>query len=54
MNNGLHKLTDDDVRKMREFFKVKRFSQRQLTAIFKISQTAVRFVLHGITWKHIT
>lgn len=48
--NGRHKLTEDEVRIIRDSEGV---SARVLARRFDVSRAAIRFVLDGTTWKHV-
>lgn len=50
--NGIAKLTEDKVRRMRRLYRIPGVSQRMLAKEFNISQMNVFRILKGETWKH--
>jgi hypothetical protein len=51
--SGVAKLTDDDVYSIRCFLAVD-FSQRELAALFAVSQSTVHLINKKATWSHVT
>lgn len=49
--NGKAILTRNQVKKIRKLYSTKRYSQRELGKIFKVSQTAIRYIVIKKTWK---
>lgn len=52
-SHGNSKVTEDDVRKMRELYASKKATQTGLAAQFGLSQASVWAILHRKTWNHI-
>lgn len=50
--NGMHKLTDRDVREIRQL-RADGALQRELAAKFNVSISAIQFVLNGQSWSHV-
>lgn len=53
VRNGQHKLTEDVVRKARELYASGNYTQKQLAAMFGVSQTTMGDAVHGWTWQHV-
>lgn len=51
--HGRHKLTELQVREIRQLYIEKGISQRQLARMFGITKTHVRRIVRGENWKHI-
>ena len=52
-NNGVSKLTDDLVRRIREEYATGKITQRELAAKYECAQMTVSCIIRRITWKHI-
>lgn len=51
--NGRSKLTDDDVRKVRELWNTKQYTQRQIGKMFGVSDVVVGNIVLGKSWTHV-
>ena len=51
--NGCSKLTDDMVRNIRTLWATGQYKQRDLAMKFRVTQTAIYYVVNGKTWKHV-
>jgi hypothetical protein len=49
--NGASKLTEDDVREIRELLKSKQLTQWQIASIYGVKQMAISNIHTGKTWK---
>jgi predicted XRE-type DNA-binding protein len=47
------KLTEKDVLEIRRLYSTNNYSTRQLTKIFKISQTNISLIVNNKIWKHV-
>jgi hypothetical protein len=52
-NNGLAKLTEDEVIQIKRLALAGAFSQRQIARVFGITQSNVCWIKHGRTWRHL-
>jgi hypothetical protein len=50
---GSHKLTDDQVRLIRELYRIKKYTQVQLCEMYGITIGPMNHLLNRKTWKHI-
>ena len=53
IKNGMSKLTENNVRKIRKFFYTKGLSRKQISIKFNISVPYVGQIINGSAWKHI-
>lgn len=51
--NGQSILTESDVLKIREHYSNDAYSRSELASIFGVSQSAIKKVCYGYTWKHL-
>ena len=49
----LSKLTNNDIEKIRELYKIGGYSYRQIGKIFDVSHTLIRYILNNKLWTHI-
>ncbi|AKQ08561.1 HNH endonuclease [Bacillus phage PBC2] len=47
------KITEEDVRKIREMYDTGKYTQRDLAKIFGINHSAIGCITRGETWKHV-
>lgn len=52
-SNGRAKLTEQDVRMIIYMYQTGLFSQREIAAIYNVSQRNILFIVHKKHWKHI-
>ena len=52
-SNSSAKLTDEDVRKIRQLYATGNYSQPQLAAKFGVKQVTIWHIIHRHNWKHI-
>lgn len=50
---GHSKLTEKKVRRIRELYKTKKYTQYDLSLMFGVSEAAVNFVIIRRTWRHV-
>ncbi len=53
VNNPRAKVTEDDVRKMREMYETGNYSQSKLGEIFGLDQTTVSGIIMRVSWKNV-
>jgi len=53
VNNGMSKLTDEDVINIRNLYKDKAKNQYELASMFGVTQAAIGCVVRKDTWRHI-
>jgi hypothetical protein len=51
--NGMSKLTEDDVRRIRRDYATGDFSLPKLAARHSVSKSCIQFVVRGYTWRHV-
>lgn len=51
--NGNHRLTEDEVRDIRQMYSTGDWTQRELAEQFNVSQGNVAFIIKNKTWRHI-
>jgi hypothetical protein len=49
-----HKLTDDDVRSIRQTYATGEWTQKELAAEYNVWQSCISKVLLGQTWRHVS
>lgn len=52
-NNGQSKLTEDQVKEIRQFFIEGKYTKKQLTKVFCISRSVIHDIVTYNSWKHI-
>jgi len=53
IENGMHKLSDDEVMLIRNRYATESISQKELGKEFGVSALMVSFIVRGIHWKHL-
>lgn len=52
-NNSAHKLTEDQVLQIRDYYKNRLFNMYQLADIFGVSRPQIGHIINRLHWKHI-
>ena len=53
VNNGMSKLNDSDVIRIRQIYEMKEKNQYELALLFGVSQPAIGAILRNETWRHV-
>jgi len=53
-NNPFSKLTEEDVKKIKELLRAKRYKQKEIAKMFNVSPSNIRSIKKGISWGHVS